>query len=97
MRCRAIPVPGGFAIACGGQPRRRRCSVCGELGASKLCDGPPRRRDRRTCDAPLCEKCARKRAPGADFDYCPSCDNLLSRAVAMVEAFANDEKGRPSE
>jgi len=63
---------GGYAVVCA-PGRRRRCSVCGNLGASKLCDGPPPPGSRRkTCDAALCVRCA-KTAPGRDTDFCPRC------------------------
>lgn len=93
MKCQRTSVAEGFAFVCGMQTRRRTCSSCGELAATKLCDGPLHlTTKRKTCDAPLCVKCARHRA--GDVDYCPSCDDFLTRA-SEAEAFANDEKGRP--
>lgn len=39
--------------------RTQRCA-CGNK-ASRLCDGPPTKRKRESCDAPLCDKCTTKR------------------------------------
>lgn len=70
MACRSVAVPGGgVAIVCTRGERPRRCAVCGAPGATLLCDGPPRTPKAKTCDRPLCVRCAVRRAP--DQDYCP--------------------------
>lgn len=71
--CNTFNGPGGTKIiACGGRAPRRRCSICHELGADKLCDFPVEGSNptvARTCDKPLCNKCAVHREPNQD--YCP--------------------------
>lgn len=69
MPCRTVAIPGGgHAIVCGPRPPRKRCSVCGNLGATRQCDWklkpPPK-----TCDAWLCERCTHEPAP--EKDLCP--------------------------
>lgn len=65
--------PGGTrVVACRPAAKRKRCSVCGGLGASKLCDFPVEDGTSPatgTCDKPLCVECAVHREP--DSDYCP--------------------------
>lgn len=57
------PLPGGgFFIACGRKPPRRRCATCGVLGAGLECDG---------CDKPLCASCSV--SPKEGLDFCPAC------------------------
>lgn len=77
MPCNTIELPGGgVGVVCSARPRRRPCSKCGQLG-DRLCDfpiqpalpgltSPPSR----TCDKPLCRRCAVHAGP--DLDYCPS-------------------------
>ena len=68
VACRTIKLPSGdYAIVCG-LPKPKRCA-CGSE-ASKLCDFPVRRRTGRrskTCDAPLCKRCADHVEPDKDF------------------------------
>jgi hypothetical protein len=70
--CEWVKTPdGGLAVVCS-PGRRARCSACGELGATLLCDGPPPSGTRRkTCDARLCQSCATH--TGRDRDLCPVC------------------------
>lgn len=74
MPCRHFTVRGpdgqpmANAIICGPKPRRRRCSACGELGATRECDWKVGRD--KTCDALLCERCTTQ--PRKDKDLCPA-------------------------
>ena len=56
----------GFACRRGG--RTRRCSSCRAATATQLCDYPLA--NGKTCDRPLCRRCAVKQ-PGRDMDFCP--------------------------
>lgn len=58
-------------VICGGRTPRRRCYHCDAFGAELQCDGPPRRRNTKTCDRWLCRKCAVHVPP--DFDFCRDC------------------------
>lgn len=61
----------GGAFLCGTRQRAKRCSNC-EADATRLCDAPLRgRKTGKTCDAPLCERCA-MRLKGVDGDLCPA-------------------------
>ena len=66
--CEVVRFPDGSTpIVCGGHARRRRpCVHCGGRG-EKLCDHT--NSDGRTCDAPLCARCALS-VPGRNRDYC---------------------------
>lgn len=70
MPCDFDSIPG--AILCSKTPRRR-CVVCGQLGADRLCDakvsvaGSGLRK--RTCDRPLHRRCARSEGQA---DFCPT-------------------------
>jgi hypothetical protein len=69
MRCECVKMPGGgFAIACGGEQRAKRCSVAGcNAPGVKLCDfhlAPDK-----TCDKPLCGAHA-VHVRSKDLDYC---------------------------
>lgn len=55
---------GGFFIACGRRPARKRCATCAILGAELECDG---------CDKALCRSCAV--SPKRELDFCPRCFN----------------------
>jgi hypothetical protein len=71
MTCDFVQMPGGGTAVICSHTRRRRCSVCGELRASKLCDGPPAPGSRnKTCDVDLCTRCA-VHVDGKDVDFCP--------------------------
>lgn len=77
----------GFICSHGKRPgSRTRCSACGTMGAPKLCDGVIRiGPGQRTCDAPLCSKCAAH--VGLDRDLCPWCVNAArDGAEAMKKA-----------
>lgn len=68
MACSTLDMGNGrVAIVCSRRHARpSRCSVCGRK-ATKLCDakvGP-----QRTCDAKLCDGCARE---SGSSDFCPS-------------------------
>ena len=73
MTCETLTMPNGtVAIVCNGRRHTRKpCAHCGGA-SSKLCDYPVRAelRRSRTCDKPLCERCAVK--GGDDIDYCPT-------------------------
>ena len=64
MTCNIVKTARGVAIVC---TRPRGCTVCGAR-ADKLCDFP--RGDGKTCDAPLCARCAV--AKGPERDWCPT-------------------------
>ena len=53
---------GGFFIACGRRPPRKKCATCQKQLAGLECDG---------CDKPLCAGCAVSPKKGIDFD--PAC------------------------
>ena len=59
----------GSVHICDRGRRRRSCSTpgCGNP-ASKLCDYPVKAVGRKTCDAAICTRCAKK--VGSDRDYC---------------------------
>jgi hypothetical protein len=80
MPCRKIDLGDGrFAIACGRGDRAPLCSVCHQRRAPKLCDFPlTGEKTGRTCDRPLCEKCAVHQNP--DIDYCPAHARMLEVA-----------------
>jgi len=73
---------GGFAIVCTGRHRRPRpsCVKCGER-SERLCDH--RNSDGRSCDAPLCARCAVR--VGAR-DYCPVHAKGIAAAALPFEA-----------
>jgi hypothetical protein len=59
---------------CGPRPRLRRCYVCRELGATRLCDGPPPAGSSRTsCSRPLHPRCSSGHSEALDRDFCPPC------------------------
>jgi len=69
---------GAHAIVCQSKPRRKRCSVCGEINADRQCDWKlpdlfmqcaDGRAVPATCDAYLCGYCTYQPAPGKDL--CP--------------------------
>jgi hypothetical protein len=68
---------GTVVIACsrGATPRRTYCVECGKP-STLLCDYPAKSageaRNIRTCDKPLCRKCAKM--VGFQVDYCPDHD-----------------------
>ena len=71
MPCTVFKTENGWGIACSrGAKRATKCSVCGRLGADKLCDW---KMEGGTCDRPLCSRCA-VHVSGEDLDFCPSHD-----------------------
>lgn len=69
MPCNPVDLGGGaFAIACTRGRRPIICVHCGRPG-NRLCDFPlTGAKAGKTCDRPLCAKCAVRRKPG--IDYC---------------------------
>lgn len=67
MTCERVAVGGTVAIVCGVRGRKRRCP-CGHL-ATLECDWKRPTKKSGTCDAPLCERCTYRPAPGKDL--CP--------------------------
>ena len=66
--CQVIDVPGGQAIVCS-RGETKRCS-CGNR-MTKLCDWPlTGGKAGKTCDRPMCDKCATRVGPNRDF--CPA-------------------------
>lgn len=63
MVCRTIKTERGYAIVCGPRKSIRRCA-CGRP-ATKLCDHPAG--NEKTCDKPLCDRCAVRRGPNVDW------------------------------
>jgi hypothetical protein len=100
--CERIALPGGgVAIVCGGHRRRRPRCACG-APATLECDGqgPPaleRRgavvaKRRRSCDQPLCSRCAIHVPP--DQDYCrrPACRAAAAAAGAQLRLFTTTRR-----
>ena len=56
---------------------RTRCCACGAMGSPVLCDGSTAAPGK-TCDAPLCRRCAEHIGP--DRDLCPWCVNRARSA-----------------
>ena len=74
MPCRTIKVGDGFAVVCVRGQRAKPCAVC-KSPSTQLCDFPlTGPKAGKTCDAPLCRRCAVKVGP--DRDYCPAHDRL---------------------
>lgn len=70
MKCTAVPIHGGVAFLCGSRAPRRRCSVPGCTNwADRQCDFPVKARKSKTCDAYLCDRCAKP--AGENLDHCP--------------------------
>lgn len=70
MACERVNLPsGGSAIVCG-TDRRPKCSVCGARSRVNLCDWKTPGQRKGTCDAPICDACSTKPAPGKDL--CPT-------------------------
>ncbi len=89
MGCDFIRLPGGAsAVVCSrGRRPSARCSSCGRPGADLFCDGP--KPSGRTCDAPVCRKCAHH--VGANRDLCPSCvrgPSILGLTLSQPWAWA---------
>lgn len=72
MTCTFISIPGGgTAIICGPKPRRRKCSVCGDMvghASQRECDW--KMGAGATCDRLICSACTSVPAPGKDL--CPT-------------------------
>jgi len=77
MHCSHFNLPGGgTAIICG-RDRLKACAVCG-LPSAKLCDFPLTGvKAGKTCDRPVCEKCAVHSEP--DTDYCPTHARMIEQ------------------
>lgn len=81
MGCDPITFPDGTAgFICSRSKHpgsRTKCSACGTVGSPVLCDGSTPTPGK-TCDAPLCRKCASNM--GGDWDLCPWCVNRARSA-----------------
>lgn len=82
MHCTFLP---GGTIVCGDRRKPARCSGCGEMTATKLCDGMAP--SGATCDAAICAHCAT--SIGENQDLCPGC----AAARPSSEAGAGTESG----
>ena len=71
MPCYTVDLQGGgHAIVCTRGRRPIVCSVC-RLPGNKLCDFPLMgAKTGKTCDRPLCDRCAI--SGGKGIDYCPT-------------------------
>lgn len=67
MPCTPFDIDGMRGIVCTRGGRQKRCSVCNAPRAGVLCDFPIGKG--KTCDKPLCGRCAKSVAPG--IDHCP--------------------------
>ena len=69
MKCNTIDMGHGqFAFVCT-RGRRQNCKFCSRY-ATKLCDfALTGAKAGKTCDAPMCDRCAKEILPGKD--YCP--------------------------
>lgn len=68
MKCSTVKLPGGgVAIVCGSRQAKKHCKKCG-AASTVLCDfkATP---ESKTCDKPLCRRCAVNVGP--DLDHCP--------------------------
>jgi hypothetical protein len=85
MPCRIVNIPeGGSAIVCSGKKSHKPCSICGEPG-SKLCDFFVHNSGK-TCDLPLCSKCAFHPNKSGNLDYCPEHAKIIAKVYRNVEA-----------
>jgi hypothetical protein len=83
MPCHHVKLgDGSIAIVRTGKPHRRKCRFCSEGEATLLCDfrGP----QGKTCDAPMCARCARPVGP--NVDYCPDHHGESPQAQLPFEA-----------
>jgi hypothetical protein len=72
MPCEWIKLPDGTTAHVRTSGSRARCSACKTALGTLLCDGPAKPGSRsKTCDAPLCRRCAKHVGP--DRDLCPAC------------------------
>lgn len=68
MKCTPITLPNGVTgIACRSRQPTKRCKKCGAV-STILCDFKPTP-ESKTCDKPLCRRCAVNVGP--DLDHCP--------------------------
>ncbi len=69
MPCKWINLPGGGVAHINmGRSRPKHCKFCTHGKGTLLCDFPVGAG--KTCDAPMCTRCATKIA--FDIDYCPN-------------------------
>lgn len=57
---------GASGFICTGRQKPKKCTGCGKLTATLLCDFPAG--DGKTCDKSICKACSRHVGP--DRDYC---------------------------
>jgi hypothetical protein len=86
MPCTVLTSPDGkFAGWACGRGRAQACKFCRIQTSTKLCDfvvGP----NGKTCDAPICDKCAT--SVGENLDYCPTHKNAPKPAQQNLFAEA---------
>lgn len=79
MTCERV----GAAIVCSRRSRKSlgKCTECWINEATKLCDGPSATARGKTCDKPLCQRCAT--TGGANVDYCKTHNTAEKRKLAL--------------
>lgn len=80
MPCNHVTLPGGaYAIICTKGQRAKPCKYCGRPH-EKLCDYKlTGARAGKTCDIPMCAKCAFHVPP--DEDFCPAHRDIILKAI----------------
>ncbi len=83
-----------------GRTLPRKCAECGEMRADKLCDGPQAQGELlhssgsdepKTCDRPICRRCAIHVPPDADYCRLPACRAAASAAGRQLRQSTSKE------